>query len=261
MTVCRFSLKALTIGVLSVAVAAAMATPANAAPDHGDYTRSIQMSWDGTHYADTTVESFLGSPVTVPGDTATRELLVRNDGPTDATLRATIVNVRLMDRDAPDVHHNPDHVAPDNSGNYKGAGDQGNFYDDLMIDWDGGRASMTQLDDNGDTRILEIPLKHGEVVPVTLDFDFPITSTSGNKANVAPRSAAFDVVLELGGDFGTDKAETPGTATASVAKAGTGHMLPATGAEYGLTWFLLAGALLLAFGGLLVRAARQRDRT
>lgn len=60
MTVCRFSLKALTIGVLSVAVAAAMATPANAAPDHGDYTRSIQMSWDGTHYADTTVESFFG---------------------------------------------------------------------------------------------------------------------------------------------------------------------------------------------------------
>jgi len=261
MTVRRLSLKSLAIAVLSAAVAAALATPANAAPDHGDYTRSIQMSWDGTKYADTTVESFLGSPVTVPGDTATRKLLVRNDGPTDATLRATIVNVNLKDPDAPDVHHNPTHVAPNSSGNYRGAGDQGNFYDDLMIDWDDGRASMTQLDDNGDTRILEIGLKQGEAVPITLGYDFPITSTSGNQANVAPRLAAFDVLLELGGEFGIANAETPGTAGASTAKAGAGQMLPATGAQYGLKWFVLAAALLLALGALLVRAARQRDRT
>jgi len=257
MTDRKFSFATMTAAILG-AVIVAMAAPANGAPDD-DYTRSIQMSWDGSSYAETTLESFLGSPVSVPGDSATRQLLVRNDGPTDATLRATIVNVELLDPGVPDVHHNPNHVAPDTSGKYKGAGDQGKYYDDLMIGWDGGSASMSRLNDNGDTQILKIPLKQGESVPISLDYDFPITATSGNKANVAPRLAKFDVLLELGGEFPTEPAATGSTTAGSAAKSGPSHLLPATGAPAGLKWFALAAFVLLAAGGLLVRAARHRN--
>src|SRR5699024_9901321 len=46
------------------------------------HSEAVPLSWDGRSYAATTTESFLGTPVTVPGDNASRTLLVRNDGPT-----------------------------------------------------------------------------------------------------------------------------------------------------------------------------------
>src|SRR5699024_10506855 len=147
-----------------------------------------------TNYADTTLESFLGSPATVPGDSTTRTLLVRNDGPTDATLRATIVNVDLLDADAPD---------------------DGNYYDDLKIGCGAGSASMTQPNANGPTRFMEVPLKQGQAVPVSLDYDFPVGAKSGNKSIVLPRLATFDVRLELGGEFPHELTASPGAVTTS----------------------------------------------
>ncbi len=191
----------LAAGLTGLLAGPAAATPTDPAP--GDYSETIELSWDGSSYAATTTESFLGTPVAVPGDSATRTLLVRNDGPTDATLRATIIDVQLLDPGAPDVHHNPEHVAPDDSGRYTGSGDQGNFYDDLQVGWGSGHASMTQLAANDQTQILQIPLAQGSQVPITIDYELPLAATSGNQANVSERLASFDVLLELGGNLPT----------------------------------------------------------
>src|SRR5699024_7181819 len=215
---------------------------------------------------------------------ATRTLLVRNDGPTDGTLLASIIDVQLLDPDAPDVHHNPEHVAPDDSGLYTGAGDQGSFYDDLQVGWGSGSASMTQLADNGQTQILQIPLARGEQVPITIDYELPLAATSGNQANVAERLASFDVLLQLGGDLPTVEREPepapdpstpdptmqpdptvhPGpdpTEEESPAPAPGAHpqppSMPETGAD--LRWPALGVAALLALGGVLVFAARRRE--
>ncbi|MHA3685072.1 hypothetical protein ACXR2W_12550 [Leucobacter sp. HY1908] len=191
----------------------AMATPASAfaiavspAVAQGAHDDALQLSWDGKTYTSTTTASFLGSPVTVPGDTAERTLYVRNSGPTAATFTADIVNVKLRTPEALDVHHNESHEAPDTSGLYTGAGAQGDFYDDLTIGWITGKASMTSLDAAGTTQIMAGPIAVGEVVPITLSYDFPAAATSGNKANVDPRLAEFDVRITLQGD---EEGETP----------------------------------------------------
>ena len=258
---------ALAAGLVGALTAPAVAAPA--APAADDYTRSIQLSWDGVGYADVTTENFLGTPVSIPGDTATRTLLVRNDGPTDGTLRASIVDVGLLDPDALDVHHQPAHLAPA-TGSYSGAGDQGNFYDDLEIDWAHGHGSMTQLAADEQTVILQVPLASGEQVPVTLTYELPEQATSGNRANVAERLASLDVLLELGGEFptpdtpnppepstpaGSSDPGDPGTPpTASQAPTGS---MPDTGAD--LRWPALAVGALLALGALLRRASKHRE--
>src|SRR5699024_8263843 len=205
------------LGLLAGPAAAAPTTAATSPAAAADHSEAVQLSWDGSSYAATTTESFLGTPVTVPGDNATRTLLVRNDGPTDGTLRATIIDVQLLDPDAPDVHHNPEHVAPDDSGLYTGAGDQGSFYADLRVGWGSGSASMTQLAGNGQTQILQVPLARGEQVPITLDYVLPLAATSGNQANVAERLASFDVLLQLGGDLPTVEREQEPAPDPSVA--------------------------------------------
>lgn len=188
----------------------------------------------------------------------------------------------LLDSDAPDVHHHPAHVSPDDSGRYTGAGDQGDFYDDLQIGWGAGHASMTQLADNGQTQILQIPLAQGEEVPITIDYEFPIVATSGNQANVADRLASFDVRLELGGEFRVEPATTPiepasadptpppeptpttaepaptpEESTPPAAAAPQQPAMPETGVD--LRWPALGVAVLLALGALLVRSSRHRE--
>lgn len=177
---------------------------AAAAPDYSD---SIAMSWDGTNYNSTTLESFVGTPVVVPGDSVFRTLKVRNDGPTPGVLRATIINVRTVDPDAPDVHHNPNHVDPDAGGAmYGGPGLQGKFYEDLKLSYKGGANAATvrsfaDLSTSATTMIGEYPLAKGATTDITIGYGLPIEATSGNKANVAPRLATFDVLLEIQGEF------------------------------------------------------------
>ncbi len=164
-----------TLATLTIAglLAFGTATAAEAAPTD----TAIQMSWDGSSYSDTTTETFVGFPVTVPGDSTSRTLTVRNDGPTDGTLTVSIVDVDLLTADIPDE-----------------------FYDDLRIDWKRGSSSIKDLAAAGTTRIMEIPLAKGETTPVTIGYDFPVEATSGNKSNVGARQGSFDVLLELGGD-------------------------------------------------------------
>lgn len=215
--------------------ATAVMTLGVAGPALAEPSKAIQLSWDGgSAYSDTTTESFVGFPVAVPGDSTERTLMVRNDGPTDGTLHVSITNVDILDPTADDVHNNPNHTAPDDSGRYAGAGGQGDFYSDLLIDWNSGSSSIKELDAAGDTQILTIDLPRGETTPVTIGYELPIDSTSGNKANVEPRLGKFDVVLSLGGDTedgeGTEEVNAGADADNTAdAEAGDGTEADSTG--------------------------------
>jgi len=226
----------LVVGALTAVVLGLLAGPATAEVPATDTPGGINLSWDGDSQASSSTESFFGTPVLVPGDSGTRTLLVRNDGPTDGTLRASIVGVQLLDPDAPDMH-------------------QGSFYDDLQVGWGSGQASMTQLAENGQTQILQVPLARGEQVPITIDYELPLAATSGNQANVADRLASFDVLLQLGGDLPA-RAERATGDPAAVTQPPPPAM-PETGAD--LRWPALGVAVLLALGGVLVFAARRRE--
>lgn len=263
-----------TLATLTIAglLALSTATAAEAAPSDA----AIQMSWDGSAYSDTTTETFVGFPVTVPGDSTSRTLTVRNDGPTDGTLKVSIVNVDLLKADIPDE-----------------------FYDDLRIDWKRGSSSIKELAAAGTTRIMEIPLAKGETTPVTIGYDFPIEATSGNKSNVGSRQGSFDVLLELGGDAtdpdsgsgsdgsgndsssdgsgknsGSDGSGSDASATSdassnagsnSASNAGSnsdgttadGGYLPRTGGA--MWWMAVLGAVLAGAGAAMVRLVRRRS--
>lgn len=161
-----------------------LASPAAAAPTESP-AGVISLSWNGTDFTSVIGGSFVGVPVSVPGDTATRTLTVRNDGPSDGVLKASIVNVKILDPEATDA---------------KGDEDQGNFYDDLRLNWNGGGSNFTTLAQSTETDIQSIRLARGAVTPITIGYEFPVDATSGNKANVAPREASFDVRLTISGD-------------------------------------------------------------
>ncbi|TNC17144.1 hypothetical protein FHE66_11935 [Georgenia sp. 311] len=217
---------------------------------HADvyFDEAVHLSWDGRTYSGVTVESFLGTPVTVPGDSTSRTLLVRNDGPTAGLLRASIVDVELLDPDTPDTHHATGE-------------DLGSFYDDLVVGWGTGSASLTDLGTDGVTAILEQELAKGEELAITLSYALPADATSGNRANVGPREASFDVLLEIGGDMPTDPPEestaAPVVLPPQPPASGTSGTtdLPTTGAEVRV----LAGLAALVAGlGAAVLVARRR---
>ncbi|MFE2656517.1 hypothetical protein [Brevibacterium sp. NPDC059310] len=180
---------------LSASHAATTAAQVSAAS--ADYSRAIQLSWDGSSYSDATTESFVGFPVTVPGDSTSRTIMVRNDGPTDGTLTVSIVDVELLTPTIDD-----------------------DFYSDLLIDWQTGRSSIRDLESAGTTRIIDMPLPQGETTPVTIGYDFPREATSGNKSNVGERQGRFDVLFQLGGDDAEADAESAGAETDGSADSG-----------------------------------------
>ena len=202
------------------------------------YADAIQLSWSGTDFAPTTTESFIGAPVAVPGDSASRTLQVRNAGPSAGVLTASIVDVEAGDLEID------------------------SFYDDLTISWNGGSATFADLVAAGDTEILEIPLAQGATTPVTIGYEFPADATSGNATDGGAREAAFNVVLSISGEVPT----TPTTPTSPTSTATSTTPAPTaapkpdklgnTGAP---VLGLVAGALALlgAGAGLLVR--RRRD--
>lgn len=78
---------ALVLGPVSAAVGADELESAWDGP-------TVHLAWDGATYT-TATESFVGLPVTVPGDRAFRRLEVTNDGPSAGVLRAWVADVEL----------------------------------------------------------------------------------------------------------------------------------------------------------------------
>lgn len=166
----------------------------------------IQLSWDEENYTASTTETFVGTPMVVPGASNARTLSVMNTCPTTAVLTGEITNVENSLPGAADVHHNPDHQDPDGSGAdigdpYEGAGDQGDFYEDLQLAWTTASSadaiSFNEAEANVVTPILNLTMEPGEVTDITIGYDFPYEATSGNRANVEWRESTFDTHFEL----------------------------------------------------------------
>lgn len=167
------------VAVLALAAGSlAAAAPALAdGLDHEWASDSVHLAWDGSTYAVATT-SFLGAPVTVPGDRASRTLEVTNGGPTAGLLEAWIVDVELT-------------------------GDLGSpFFDELTVDWratPGGHASVRELAAEGRTRVVPTELDPGESTLLTLGYELPAAATSGNRAVDGALGASFDVELRIAG--------------------------------------------------------------
>ncbi|GIG38996.1 hypothetical protein [Cellulomonas phragmiteti] len=226
---------------------------------------TVNLAADGSTYT-TSSSSFSGTPVAVPGDTQGRTVTVTNDGPADAVLRGWVRGVTLLDPDALDVHHATGMPT-------------GDFYTDLTLAWrtasGEGLSSFRELAAAGRTQVVELLLPRGASTQVTVVTSLPLTATSGNRANVAPRAATYEVELRLDGRTPTATASpTPGTggsgagsggadaadAAAAGRGAGGGALAAAALAITGLD--VLRAALLavvgIGVGSLLLGAARRR---
>lgn len=252
-------------------------------------TDALDLTWDGTNPG-TGTQTFFGTPVTVPGDSASRTVTVKNNGPSDGTLTAKITNVKIVDADKSDVHHNSAHVDPDGVGNlYKGAGDQGDWYSDLDLSWamgsSNGHNNFRKLNAAGDTQIYQSTLAKGASIPVKMTYSIPLEATSGNKANVQKREASFDVVFTISGDTPTSPpppsttppttpATTPPTqgsnppptktTTTSVPSSSSPGVKIDTGNQFDMRKALLGaffGALLLGGGGYLLHRSGKGEHS
>ena len=187
-------------GVASSATAYDAPAPQSTTVSQPQYKDAVKVSWDGTSYTNGIAGSFVGSPVAVPGDSASRTLSVLNDGPTKGVMRVSIVNVTLDSPNAADV---------DAQGN-----SQGNFYDDVKVtgttESKVTTSSLSQLDEQEVTVLGEFEIDSKDTTDVTIGYTFPAESTSGNKANVKERMAEFDVLIEISGDDLPKEPITPG---------------------------------------------------
>ncbi|MBO3094183.1 hypothetical protein [Cellulomonas dongxiuzhuiae] len=246
-------------GVLVAGVVATLLASPAAAAGYGEALvttwdgPTVNLAWDGSSYT-TDSSSFSGTPVVVPGDMQGRTITVTNHGPTDATLRGWVQDVTLLDPDALDIYHSTG--VP-----------QGDFYADLTLAWSTasseGRSSFRQLAAAGATQVVDVPLARGASTQVTVVTALPLTATSGNRANVAPREATYEVLLRLDG-------RTPPASEGTPPSAGSSATGPASeaGSDAGTAALALTGldalrAALLAVvaigvGSTLLGAARRR---
>lgn len=175
--------KILTMSGLSLALTASTLPTAFALDE-------VKLSWDGVNYTSQIGESFIGLPISVPGDSKSRTLKVKNDGPTNGTMTVSIINVELKNKEAKESHH----VNGENTGD---------FYDDVKITGITKSGSITksfkEYDNEEKTIIGQFNIDKNEVTDVTIDYEFPFEATSGNKANVDERLATFDVLIEIQG--------------------------------------------------------------
>jgi len=174
---------------------------------------SVDLAWDGPP-ATASSATFSGAPVVVPGGVQGRTITVTNAGPTDAVLRGWVRDVRLLDPDpGPDDAH-PADGAP-----------EADFYADLTLTWrtasGDGRSSFRRLATAGATPVVDVLLTRGASTEVTVVTALATDATSGNRANVAPREATYEVLLRLDGSTWARAA-----ATSPSGSAGTGAVTP-----------------------------------
>lgn len=209
----RWRARVIAAGVFVLALGGGLAAPASAAePPPADGSDAIALSWTGDGFASQLVGPLYPHPVTVPGDSGDRSFFVRNDGPSAGELTVEIVDVELL-RDPTDP-----------------------FYADFLL------ADRPAIELYGhDTLIDTHTMARGEVVQVSVPFEFPVDVTTGNTRDGEVR-VEFDVRLTLRGD-------TPSQ---------PGGEIPSTGFDGGLI-AVIAG-VVIAIGTLLVGARALRRR-
>ena len=179
---------------LAAAIAAAVipcATAPYALADPPDY---VPINWDGTttnldwvggQYA-TTQDSFVGTPVAVPGDFESRTAVVRNAGPSDATAVVELINVAVVTP--------PEAVNTD-------------FQDcvHIFIETNGKRYDATwreALDASigGTSWLTSFPVAMDAAFSITAGAYFPVDETRGQSDGRPSQALSFDVRVTMGGD-------------------------------------------------------------
>ena len=218
----------------------------------GGDNKYLGIAWDGTSdYIHETTESFHGLPLMAPGDTGTRTLTARNEGPTVGVLRVSIVGVNHFGTatKSPDVSATAvSQVAHDeNPDMYAAPGDTGDFFTDVYLSSNQGSNTWTlrELINNQDvagyTVILERSIQPGETVDIDLTYTWSAASIAGNQANIGSQLFEYAVLLEIGGEL---PKQPP-----VLAKTGINPTLAVTG----------VGAALLGGGGLLLLSSLRRE--
>ena len=182
---------------LAAAVCAAV-IPCAAAPyalaDPPDY---VQINWDGAttnldwaggQYA-TAQDSFVGTPVAVPGDFETRTAIVKNAGPSDARAIVELINVMVV---TPPEAVNTDfqdcvHV-------FIKAG--GQTYDATWREAVGDSVDGTSWSTS-------FPVAMNDTFPITAGAYFPVDETRGQSDGRPSQALSFDVRVTMGGDTPT----------------------------------------------------------
>lgn len=194
---------------------------------------TIPLGWEAEGPAEDRLSMplFNGTSI-VPGDSGEQTVAVRNDGPVDGVLTASIANVKL-------------------------GGDPADpFYDELLLN--GQPVSQYQ---HRKTAVLKTWLDRGESTTVDLSYHFPENSVSGNDP-VARMGVSFDVVLQIRETTPTaeerpgpdDGVERPGPDDDG-ASLPSGDGLAYTGSN--LLWLVGTGLLLALLGGLLLLVRRR----
>jgi hypothetical protein len=202
----------LITAVSSVAVAAPTPTssPSVQVTDNPPGSKYLGTNWDGAtlnldwmgNTYETARGSFVGTPLTVPGDQAVRTLNVKNNGPGAGILTVKIINATVTDPQAPE---------PDVNTGLK---------DLIDVMWDAGpdnRGSKVFKDlaaaPDGTTEIAAVSIAKGQTLPVKIGYEYPYDATTGKNLGAPSEILKFDVLLYIQGTGGPGPNETPLTFT------------------------------------------------
>jgi LPXTG-motif cell wall-anchored protein len=212
---------------------------------------TLSLNWRGNEYASVS-GTFLGEPVSVPGDQSKRTLNVRNDGPCLGNLTVELTNAVT--------------TIPEGAVNLEAE-------DLITVRWNvqgirGGRV-FSQLVQESPLQVATIPVQQGEVVPVTLGYEFPFEATTGKNMEFPSAVLSFDVSLVLRGDacpgplqethpVPHGSASPPSPTPRSTLTDDDSDTLPHTGTRIAGVALPVAGALV-GLGALLFGARRRRS--
>jgi len=183
--------------------AAAPADPSNDFIPIGTRNADMELAWDGPitaldwrneGYA-VAGNSFVGRPVSVPGDRVHRTAVVRNDGPSAAQATVQIVDVAATD---PSDSVNDDlmdciHLF---------AAFDGEKYD---ATW---RAAMSSAD-HGISWESTIPVPQGASFRLSVGVYFPLDETRGNDLGKPSQQLTFSIQVIMVGDTSTGEIQSP----------------------------------------------------
>jgi len=209
----------------------ALADSTDYAPINWDGT-TTNLDWAGGQYA-TAQDSFVGTPIAVPGDFETRTAVVKNAGPSDARALVELINVTVV---TPPDAVNTDfqdcvHI-------FIEAG--GKTYD---ATWRGAAGDSV----DGTSWSTSFPVAMDATFPITAGAYFPVDETRGKADGHPSQELSFDVRVTLSGD--TSAVVVPQVRTGGQIASPPQHcLLP------------LAGLFFSTGLGFIILGARRRTR-
>ena len=268
-----WSLAALVAALLALASAAWADEPMDTSWDGP----TLNLSWKGTIY-DTYSDTFVGDPVSIPGDESWRTLNIRNTATCTGFVSVEAYNVLAE-------------VPPDTVNEI--------LPEIIELAWDiegtfDAKTFAEIIDAGGTFHLSTFALGQGDVKPVSIGYRFPIDETRGRNLGFPSTGLSFDVKITIQGDPDSCSEltstsppppsftptptpnETDGTATPTVPKtphttAGSGapHSAGASpgppggrpvGPNLAATGAAIVGVLIVAGGLVAIGSATRRRR-